>query len=226
MMRPSASSISRSSRSVAAMSGWRRKCSSMIAARRWAEMGWCASMPAGRRTSGGMNVTRWGHGVGIERLRLGPGCGLRQRRRGWYPSGMGIDAVIRGRRVVLTDGVRPASLQVAGGVIRYVGDIDDTAAGPVIDAGELLLMPGLFDSHVHVNEPGRTEWEGFATATRAAAAGGITAVADMPLNSLPVTTTRAALEVKAAAAAGTAWVDYALWGGVVPGNEGELEGML
>ncbi len=117
-------------------------------------------------------------------------------------------------------------MHVAGGVIRHVGSIDDTAAGPVIDCGDALLMPGLFDSHVHVNEPGRTEWEGFATATRAAAAGGITAIADMPLNSLPVTTTLAALRAKEAAAAGTAWVDYALWGGVVPGNDGELDGML
>jgi allantoinase len=137
-----------------------------------------------------------------------------------------MDLVIRGWRVVLPEGVEPASLHVAGGVIRHVGSIDDTAAGPVVDAGDAILMPGVFDSHVHVNEPGRTEWEGFATATRAAAAGGITAIADMPLNSLPVTTTLAALRSKEQAAQGTAWVDYALWGGVVPGNHGELEGML
>ena len=82
--------------------------------------------------------------------------------------------------------------------------------------------PGLVDTHVHVNEPGRTEWEGFATATRAAAAGGVTTLCDMPLNSLPPTTSVAALEEKRAAAAGKCWVDVAFWGGAVPGNEAAL----
>ncbi len=86
-------------------------------------------------------------------------------------------------------------------------------------------MPGLVDSHVHVNEPGRTEWEGFETATKAAAAGGITTIVDMPLNCIPVTTSRAALRIKQEAIAHLLRVDVALWGGVVPGNAGELAGM-
>ena len=87
-------------------------------------------------------------------------------------------------------------------------------------------MPGNVDAHVHVNEPGRTEWEGFETATRAAAAGGVTCIVDMPLNSIPPTTTLAGFEEKLAAAEGKCSVDVAFWGGVVPGNEGELEPMI
>src|SRR5918912_1651794 len=84
-------------------------------------------------------------------------------------------------------------------------------------------MPGLVDTHVHVNEPGRTEWEGYETATRAAAAGGITTIVDMPLNSIPPTTTLAGFEEKLAAAEGKCSVDVAFWGGVVPGNTAELQ---
>jgi allantoinase len=91
-----------------------------------------------------------------------------------------------------------------------------------VDIGTAVLLPGVVDTHVHVNEPGRTEWEGFETATRAAAAGGVTTIVDMPLNSVPVTTTVDALERKASAARGHAAVDYAFWGGVVPGNGDEL----
>jgi allantoinase len=83
-------------------------------------------------------------------------------------------------------------------------------------------MPGIVDTHVHINEPGRTEWEGFSTATRAAAAGGITTLIEMPLNSIPATTTAAAFREKLAAAAGKLWVDVGFWGGVVPGNAREL----
>ena len=90
------------------------------------------------------------------------------------------------------------------------------------DLGGVALLPGLVDSHVHVNEPGRTEWEGFATATRAAAAGGVTTIVDMPLNSLPPTTSAANLDVKRRAAAGRCHVDVAFWGGAVPGNAGDL----
>src|SRR5207247_566005 len=92
--------------------------------------------------------------------------------------------------------------------------------------GDLAISPGLVDTHVHVNEPGRTEWEGFATATRAAAAGGITTIVDMPLNSVPATTTVAALEAKGAAARGQCSVDVGFWGGVVPGNAGELDALI
>ncbi len=86
-------------------------------------------------------------------------------------------------------------------------------------------MPGLVDTHVHINEPGRTEWEGFETATRAAAAGGVTTLIDMPLNSIPATTTAAALETKRTAARKKCWVNVGFWGGVVPGNAGELRAL-
>ena len=89
-------------------------------------------------------------------------------------------------------------------------------------AADEVLLPGLVDTHVHVNEPGRTEWEGFASATRAAAAGGVTTIVDMPLNSIPPTTTLAALEQKRAAARDQTWVDVGFWGGAVPGNVPDL----
>ena len=131
--------------------------------------------------------------------------------------------MLRGRRVVLPDGVRPAAVRVAGGRIAEVCAYDDAPAAP--DVGDAAIMPGLVDTHVHLNEPGRTEWEGFATATAAAAAGGITTLVDMPLNSIPATTTAAALAAKRAAAAEKCHVDVGFWGGVVPGNAGELAGL-
>ncbi|HZB45657.1 MAG TPA: amidohydrolase family protein, partial [Pyrinomonadaceae bacterium] len=104
------------------------------------------------------------------------------------------DLVVRSRRVVTPEGVGPASVHVRGGRVAAVASFDDVPeAGEVFDAGGSVLMPGLVDSHVHVNEPGRTEWEGFETATRAAAAGGTTTVVEMPLNSVPTTTTLGAL---------------------------------
>jgi allantoinase len=134
-----------------------------------------------------------------------------------------VSLVIRGRRVVLPEGTGAASVHVEGGRITRVGGWDDLPPGaPVVDARDLLVMPGLVDSHVHVNEPGRTDWEGFDTATRAAAAGGITTICDMPLNSIPATTTVAALEAKRAAARGRSAVRVEWIGGVVPGNAGEL----
>jgi allantoinase len=137
-----------------------------------------------------------------------------------------VDLILRARRVALPDGVRPASVHVRGGVIERVEAYDAVPANvPVDDAGELVLLPGLVDTHVHVNEPGRTDWEGFATATRAAAAGGVTTIVDMPLNASPPTTTRAAFEAKAAAAEGKLFVDLALTGGVVPSNAHELRAL-
>lgn len=128
--------------------------------------------------------------------------------------------------MVTADGVRPASIHVAGGAVADVAGWAEVPAGaPLFDAGELVVMPGLVDSHVHVNEPGRTEWEGFASATRAAAAGGITTIVDMPLNSIPATTTVAALEAKLAAAEGRCWVDVGFHGGLVPENGGDLEAL-
>jgi allantoinase len=139
---------------------------------------------------------------------------------------MMYDLVVRSQRAVLPDGTRAASVAVSDQVITAVGDYDaHLPAGRDVDLGHLPLLPGLVDTHVHVNEPGRTEWEGFATATRAAAAGGVTTVCDMPLNSLPPTVSVAALADKRAAAAGKCWVDVAFWGGAVPGNEAELLSM-
>ena len=109
---------------------------------------------------------------------------------------------IRGRRIVCPDGERPASVHIDGGRIVSIGPLDDAASGEVVDAGDLVVSPGLVDTHVHVNEPGRTEWEGFDTATRAAAAGGVTTIVDMPLNSIPATTTVASLRAKTDAARG------------------------
>ena len=133
------------------------------------------------------------------------------------------DLVISSTRVVTPQGVVPAAVAITGGVITSVrahGDAPNAAR--YLDVGTLAVLPGVVDTHVHVNEPGRTEWEGFETATRAAAAGGVTTIVDMPLNSIPVTTTVAALELKARAAAGRATVDYGFWGGVVPGNRDQL----
>ncbi|HEX5759831.1 MAG TPA: allantoinase AllB [Thermoanaerobaculia bacterium] len=137
-----------------------------------------------------------------------------------------VDLVVRSRRAVLPEGVRAAAVHVAGGRIAAVAGYDDVPEeARVLEAGDFALLPGLVDTHVHVNEPGRTEWEGFRTATRAAAAGGITTLVDMPLNSVPATTTAAALAAKRAAAAGQCRVDVRFWGGVVPGNEGELSAL-
>lgn len=118
-------------------------------------------------------------------------------------------------------GTRPAAVFVAGGVIASVGE-NVPAGAPVVDLGNSVLMPGLVDTHVHVNEPGRTDWEGFETATRAAAAGGVTTLFDMPLNSIPATTSAEAMRVKLEAARGKCFVDVGFWGGVVPGNLEEL----
>ncbi len=131
------------------------------------------------------------------------------------------------RRVVLPDGVRPAAVLIDGERIAgIVAPSSVPSSFPLQDLANLVLAPGLVDAHVHINEPGRTEWEGFETATRAAAAGGITTLVDMPLNSSPVTTTRAALEAKRAAASGKCWVDVGFYGGLIPGNSDNIESLL
>jgi allantoinase len=131
--------------------------------------------------------------------------------------------IIRSKSVVLPSGVRPAAVHFENGKIVDVGEWNDIPAeADLVDAGDSVVMPGLVDSHVHVNEPGRTEWEGYETATRAAAAGGVTTIVDMPLNSIPATTTTKAFDEKLAAAEGKCSVDVAFWGGVVPGNVDEL----
>ncbi len=130
------------------------------------------------------------------------------------------------RRAVTPSGVREAAVLVDGERIARVCAPSDVPEGvPVHDVGDLVLMPGLVDCHVHLNEPGRTEWEGFSTATRAAAAGGVTTLVDMPLNCIPVTTTRDAFETKLGATDDKLHVDLGFWGGVVPGNAGELSSL-
>lgn len=130
--------------------------------------------------------------------------------------------VLVSRRVLLPDGVQPAAIWIADTKIERVAvgptTLSDDAHREAVDLGDLLLAPGLVDAHVHINEPGRTDWEGFATATAAAAAGGVTTLIDMPLNSSPVTTNAAALEAKRAAAAGKCRVDVAFYGGLIAGG--------
>lgn len=124
-------------------------------------------------------------------------------------------------RVVCPDGIEPATVLVEGEHIAAVVPGPKPLSG-ALDFGNWVIGPGLVDCHVHVNEPGRTEWEGFETATRAAAAGGVTSLVDMPLNSLPVTTTGVALAAKLQACQGKCFVDVGFWGGVIPGNTDQL----
>ncbi|HKG61946.1 MAG TPA: allantoinase AllB [Pyrinomonadaceae bacterium] len=137
------------------------------------------------------------------------------------------DLIIRGQRVVLPQTIAPRSVHIREERIVFVGDYDDVVAGcEVVDAGESIVMPGLVDTHVHINAPGRTEWEGFRSATLAAAAGGVTTVVDMPLNSVPPTTTLAGFKTKLETARHECFVDVGFWGGVVPGNTAELAPMF
>jgi allantoinase len=136
------------------------------------------------------------------------------------------DLVVRSRRAITAAGESPAAVVVTGGRIVAVEAYDAVVdAGEDVDLGAVALLPGLVDTHVHVNEPGRTEWEGFATATRAAAAGGVTALIDMPLNSLPPTVDLDSLDTKKRAAHGKIHVDVGFWGGLIPGNSARLPAM-
>ncbi|MBI3223590.1 MAG: allantoinase AllB [Mycolicibacterium cosmeticum] len=130
-----------------------------------------------------------------------------------------MDGVLRADRVLIDGHLVPASIGIDGGLVSFVGAVaaDCPAAHDIRLPGEVVLLPGFIDTHVHINDPG-TDWEGFATATAAAAVGGITTLVDMPLDSDPVTTSVAALQVKKAAAEGKCHVDVGYWGGIVPGN--------
>ena len=146
---------------------------------------------------------------------------------------------IYSKNMILPDGVREATVRVEGGVITGVtggrASVLEVGGAPVtwmedgtewVDVGDKVVMPGVIDPHVHINEPGRTDWEGFDTATRSALAGGLTTVVDMPLNSSPVTTTVEAFDKKLAAADGQLHCNCGFWGGLVPGNEREIEPLI
>ena len=129
-------------------------------------------------------------------------------------------------RVVTPGGVVPAAILIRGGTIAgFAAHGKDRYPVPTVDVGDLVVLPGLVDTHVHLNDPGRADWEGFATGTAAAAAGGITTLVDMPLNSSPVTTDPAGLAAKRAAASGRIRVDCGFFGGVVPGNADQVEAL-
>ncbi len=137
------------------------------------------------------------------------------------------DFVLTSRRVMVGREVRPASLIIRNGMIdEILVDPSATYELPEEDVGDLLVIPGLVDTHVHINEPGRSDWEGFETATQAAAAGGITSIVDMPLNCTPVTTSAEALARKMESLAGKLWIDCGFWGGVIPSSLGDLKNLL
>lgn len=130
---------------------------------------------------------------------------------------------LKSRRVVFPDGERPATLTLADGWIRSIDDYDEDAR---IDYGNKAILPGLIDTHVHFNEPGRAEWEGWRTGTTAALAGGVTTVVEMPLNSIPSTVDPASLQSKLASTTGQLYCDVGLWGGAVPGNSHQLKDLV
>ncbi|GAA1406287.1 allantoinase [Glutamicibacter uratoxydans] len=135
-----------------------------------------------------------------------------------------FDLVLRGERILTTAGITAREIGVRDGKIVAIEPLGNNLEGKrVIEVGaDEVLLPGLVDTHVHVNEPGRTEWEGFESATKAAAAGGVTTIVDMPLNTIPPTVTLENLEIKKAAAAPKAYVNVGFWGGAIPGNKGNL----
>ncbi|WP_194793302.1 allantoinase AllB [Raineyella fluvialis] len=136
-----------------------------------------------------------------------------------------ITKVVRARRAVLPEGEAAVSIAIAGETIAAIGAYDEPydCTDVTVLADDEVLLPGLIDAHVHVNEPGRTEWEGFASVTKAAAAGGITTLVDMPLNSKPATTSVANLELKREVAKDQLMMDVGFWGGAIPGNVDDLE---
>ena len=148
------------------------------------------------------------------------------RRQSYKELTLSLQAFVA-RRVITPDGIRPAAILVKGEQIQVVVSPDQVPSEgyKIHDFGRAAILPGLVDSHVHINDPGRAGWEGFETASRAAAAGGYTLLVDMPLNCLPATATVAALEAKRAAAQGRCRVDWAAWGGVVHDNQRDIEAL-
>lgn len=136
---------------------------------------------------------------------------------------MKYDLIIKGGNVVFRDAVRKVDIGIREGKISAIAEELEAVATSVVDATGQYVMPGMIDTHVHICEPGRTEWEGFVTGTKALAAGGTTSYVDMPLNALPATTTKEALQAKQKAAAGNNYVDYFFYGGLVPGNLDNLQ---
>lgn len=133
---------------------------------------------------------------------------------------------VKSINVIVAGEMKPAIIEVENELITAIYEYEKALNCEIKDFGELVIMPGLVDSHVHINEPGRTEWEGFNTATQAAAAGGITALVDMPLNCIPVTTTKAAFQEKLDSVDDKLWVDCGFWGGVIPQNINDLDELL
>lgn len=133
---------------------------------------------------------------------------------------------LKSQRVVFPEGERPASLTISDGRIAAIGGYDDPGQGEVTDYGSKAILPGLIDTHVHFNEPGRTEWEGWRTGTAAAVAGGVTTVVEMPLNSIPSTVDLASLWVKRVSTTDQLYCDVGLWGGAVPGNSEHLKPLV
>ena len=133
---------------------------------------------------------------------------------------------LKSTQVVINDALIPAQIIVTEGKITEISEFDTELDIPTEDLGNLVIMPGLVDTHVHINEPGRTEWEGFNTGTQSAAAGGITCVIDMPLNCTPVTTSVDALRQKLDSLAGKLWIDCGFWGGVIPDSLDDLDELI
>lgn len=135
--------------------------------------------------------------------------------------------IIKSNRIITHSGIQPGYVIINDGIIEdVVEQVNSLENVPIADAGNAVVMAGIIDPHVHINEPGRTDWEGFDTATRAAIAGGITTLVDMPLNAQPVTTTVNAYHQKIAATNNKLHTNVGFWGGVVPGNEAEIEGLI
>src|SRR5204862_3338428 len=134
-----------------------------------------------------------------------------------------VDFAIIGNKILTPDGIQKAVVLVKNGLIEDIrSELPEGFTANVVDVQDSVLMPGIIDPHVHINEPGRTDWEGFDTATRAALAGGLTTVVDMPLNAFPVTTTATAFDEKVAAARRHLHCNAGFWGGIIPGNTHEI----